>query len=1215
MWAGPAGFSSTDQKPIRTNLLKTYSGVYTCTITDTKGCTNSSSVSVLVYSKLYINDNSTVGDIWCTAIGNDATGNGTPGKPYLTIAGLLAANTLTGGDTVFIDAGTYNLGGNAQFFRTAVSGTATNQITFIGADTSKTIYTANSNTSIFYVQENSSYLTFKNIQFYQPSTANGQNMFTVEGGNCQNIQIINCEFNNSSKDAGCLYSRGLNTLISNCTFNNRSLYTIRLGTNHLIPSATITGCTINVKNNQNATNYGILCNDATITPNAISYNKILGDATSSYGIYFDGVSNTTIENNFISGFGTGIWSGNCINNNLYFNSVYAKNYAIWGNAANSLSGWNIENNIFDVVNAGGYIIRYTNGTTFPAIQNYNLYFSFGGATFFNYGGALYLTPAALAAVKGFEVNGVSGDPFFIDPTNNDLHINTGSNAVDKGIAIPGITDDIDKDLRGVPPDIGADESVLLPLVADAGINQTICSGTIINIGGSPTAKGGATPYSNYSWSSNPSGFSSGNTANPTAAPVVNTTYTVVVTDKFGATAKDTVVILVNSPVTANAGNDQNICGKNVTLAGNSPSSGIGLWTIVSGGTGAFSNASSNVSSFTADVFGTNKLRWTITNPPCTASFSDVNITFKQSPSNANAGNDQAVCGKNVTLVGNSPSSGTGVWTIVSGGIGIFSDSSSNASTFTSDSFGTYQFQWTITNPPCAATSSVVNITFKQSPSIADAGSAQTICGTSSTLVGNTPTIGTGLWTIVSDGTGIFSDSSISTSTFTADSSGTYKLRWTITNPPCAATSSDVNITFKHIPSIAIAGTDQSVCGENIILNANIPVIGTGLWTIISGGTGTFADSANSASSFTADSFGTYKLKWTISNPPCAASDSSINITFVQNPTVADAGVDQKGIAMCGLTNTTLAGNTPLIGVGTWSVVSGIGGVFENLNSPATSFSGLSANDYTLRWTITNDPCTASTSDVNISFYLNPNVDLGADKEICFGQSEILNAAAGQGKYLWNTFDSSSSIIVKPTISTDYSLTITENNLCTASNKITILVNSLPVANFIANPLINFIANPIHFLSDSSKNVDTWHWDFGDGNYSSDPNSTDHIYKDTGIYTIQLVVKSSKLCEDTVIRKDYIKIIKQQKIYVPSGFTPNGDGNNDILYVYGEIASMHFEIYNQWGLLVFVSDNISVGWDGKYKNIDQPEGNYFYLFQGLNYANEKVISNGIITLIR
>src|SRR5207237_2230860 len=97
----------------------------------------------------------------------------------------------------------------------------------------------------------------------------------------------------------------------------------------------------------------------------------------------------------------------------------------------------------------------------------------------------------------------------------------------------------------------------------------------------------------------------------------------------------------------------------------------------------------------------------------------------------------------------------------------------------------------------------------------------------------------------------------------------------------------------------------------------------------------------------------YTLRWTISNAPCPASTDDVAITFGQNPTVANAGPDQTGAAMCGVTTTTLAGNTAVIGSGSWTIVSGAGGSTGNASSPTSTFSGVGGTSYTLRWTISN----------------------------------------------------------------------------------------------------------------------------------------------------------------------------------------------------------------------------------------------------------------------
>lgn len=89
-----------------------------------------------------------------------------------------------------------------------------------------------------------------------------------------------------------------------------------------------------------------------------------------------------------------------------------------------------------------------------------------------------------------------------------------------------------------------------------------------------------------------------------------------------------------------------------------------------------------------------------------------------------------------------------------------------------------------------------------------------------------------------------------------------------------------------------------------------------------------------------------------------------------------------------------------------------------------------------------------------------------------------------------------------------------------------------------------------------------------------------------------------------------------RVFVPNAFTPNGDGNNDMLMVFGpDIKSLTFRVYNQWGQLYFISTQQSLGWDGTYKGVKQPVGVYVYYLDGVLNNGEPVKMKGTITLLR
>jgi gliding motility-associated-like protein len=92
----------------------------------------------------------------------------------------------------------------------------------------------------------------------------------------------------------------------------------------------------------------------------------------------------------------------------------------------------------------------------------------------------------------------------------------------------------------------------------------------------------------------------------------------------------------------------------------------------------------------------------------------------------------------------------------------------------------------------------------------------------------------------------------------------------------------------------------------------------------------------------------------------------------------------------------------------------------------------------------------------------------------------------------------------------------------------------------------------------------------------------------------------------------------RNIFIPSAFTPNGDGNNDVFQIYGNcIASMKMRIFNRWGELVFESNDINQAWDGTYKGA-VVFGVYTYTLNVEFKDGRKDNSNerrGSITLIR
>ena len=573
--------------------------------------------------------------------------------------------------------------------------------------------------------------------------------------------------------------------------------------------------------------------------------------------------------------------------------------------------------------------------------------------------------------------------------------------------------------------------VAAPSVAAAGPAQTVCGTTATLAGNAPAIGTGAwTLVSGAGTITTPTSPTSGITALGVGANVFMWT----ISNAPCPASTSTVTITgVASPTVANAGPNQTICSTSATLAGNIATIGTGTWTLVSG-TGTITTPGSPTSGVTGLGLGANVFQWTITNAPCPPTSSTVTITSTGGATTSNAGTNQTVCGTTATLAGNTPVVGTGAWTLVSGS-GTATTPSSPTSGVTGLGVGPNVFMWTITSAPCAPSTSTVTITGVAAPSTSVAGPNQTVCSTSATFAGNVPAIGTGTWTLVS-GAGTITTPGSATSTVTGLGAGANVFMWTIDNAPCPPSTSTVTITNTGGPTTSVAGANQTVCGTTATLAGNTPVVGTGAWTLVSGA-GTITTPTSPTSGLTGLGVGPNVFMWTISSAPCPPSTSTVTITGVAAPTVANAGPNQS---LCN-TFSTLAGNTPVVGTGTWTLVSGTGTI-TTPGSATSGVTGLGLGANVFMWTISNAPCPSSTSTVTITNTGGPTVTVATQTNVNCNSattgSATVSVSGGIGSltYSWTAGAGSSSSASGLAAGT-YVVTVTDSVGCAGTASVTI----------------------------------------------------------------------------------------------------------------------------------------------------------------------------------
>ncbi|MCA6482716.1 MAG: gliding motility-associated C-terminal domain-containing protein, partial [Chitinophagaceae bacterium] len=484
-------------------------------------------------------------------------------------------------------------------------------------------------------------------------------------------------------------------------------------------------------------------------------------------------------------------------------------------------------------------------------------------------------------------------------------------------------------------------------------------------------------------------------------------YTLPAAGSCAATSATTSITLYAEPTVALAGTDQDLCNlSSTTLEGNLPVIGTGLWTVVekpAGSSPVFTNAASPTSGFTNMLPGDYLLRWAISNGTCTSNSDLVRISYYAPPTTANAGPNQSNgCSSEIFLNGNTPSSGIGTWTQISGAPAIIDAPNAPNSRVHNTVPGVYQFMWTISNGTCQTSTSVVTITVSSVPPVAaNAGPAQDICNVGTTATATLAAISsaspaTGLWSVQSKPGAApvptFTDASLYNTQVSGLEQGNYVLLWTVTNGACQS-SSTVTIRVTNQPTAANAGTDFDAClFNNVALSGNIITTGTGTWSVFSKPGGSpdpvFADAFSATTQVFGLVAGTYTFSWSSSNGAgCPVSSDQVTVNMVNPPTPAQAGNFQT---ICVGSTAQMNANSPTVGLGTWSVVSPLTPTltFTNPNQHNTTVTGFVAGTYTLRWTISSGGCVSSDqTQITVQPALGNN-SIGSPQLICSGTTAV-----------------------------------------------------------------------------------------------------------------------------------------------------------------------------------------------------------------------------------
>lgn len=232
----------------------------------------------------------------------------------------------------------------------------------------------------------------------------------------------------------------------------------------------------------------------------------------------------------------------------------------------------------------------------------------------------------------------------------------------------------------------------------------------------------------------------------------------------------------------------------------------------------------------------------------------------------------------------------------------------------------------------------------------------------------------------------------------------------------------------------------------------------------------------------------------------------------------------------------------------------------------------------------------------------PLASLGDDRNLCNGTQAILSPGTF-AQYLWQDMSVSKSFTVNaPGL---YWVKVTNGFNCSFTDSIIIL---------------SVLPSPDQFLkkADSICSYQTL-------NLTPDRNFSQYLWS-TGITAKQAIINSPGLYwlqvtdANGCTGRDTISVSKKQcltGLYVPTAFTPNGDGKNDNLkaLLFGDIESFDFKLFNREGQVVFATNNPSKGWDGKLSGLQQNGGVFVWICSYKLKDKPHTLEKGTVVLIR
>jgi gliding motility-associated-like protein len=563
---------------------------------------------------------------------------------------------------------------------------------------------------------------------------------------------------------------------------------------------------------------------------------------------------------------------------------------------------------------------------------------------------------------------------------------------------------------------------------------------------------------------------------------------------------------------------------------------------------------------------------------------------------------------------------------------------------------------TITQPSAAAT-------------IAAAGPDQSICSSSTVLAGNTATVGTGMWTLVS-GTGTLTNPSSPTSGVTGLGIGTTVFQWTINDSPCSSTSDQVTITNTGGgPTVTITSHTNVHCYGGNNGSATASATGSGNLTYAWAASGGNAATANNLTAGTytvtvTDASGCFGIATvaitqpldsisahvTTTPTPCGLTNGSATVTasggtgsltYVWNnggattSTINNIGAGTHTVIITdslGCTKTVsgtvaINGGGPIVTITSHTNVSCYGEHTGSATASATGGIGnltyawaasggnnLTANNLAIgTYTITATDGSGCTGTATVAIIqpdsISAHVNTTPTACTITNGSATASASGGKGNFTYSWVGGATTTTINNIAAGTYSVTVTDSSGCTKTVSGIVATTGNPIAN---------AGTDVTISSDSTTHLSAT----GGGTYVWSPatglsctNCQSPVASPKVTTTYYVMVTDSNGCTNTDSVK--VTVILAEHYFIPNIFSPNNDAINDFFEIREEgFKTYHVEIFDRWGIKMFETSDSHVYWNGlTMGGAKASDGVYFYILTLTDFKDQSKTLRGFLSLVR